>query len=208
MTTPIRIGAPTQRGVVLVSALLLLIVMTILALYMFRSNGVQELIAGNIREKQRAAQTAEAAELYAEMWLSTGINGASYSYCSPFSLVPWPTAPVACGPVNQTLATVLGSPSLVTTVPWQVNGTGGEIGFEYFPGTTTAGAGNGGGNTGDLKVAAAGADSYVQVPRFFIGLLNTNGHQALFRIDAWNYASTTNTVSVVESNYLVTCSAC
>ena len=41
--TPYRPSA--QRGVVLVSAMLLLIVMTILALYMFRSNGVQELIA-------------------------------------------------------------------------------------------------------------------------------------------------------------------
>ena len=31
---------------------------------------------------------------------------------------------------------------------------------------------------------------------------------ALYRIDAWNYAGTKNTPAVVESNYVVICSAC
>jgi type IV pilus assembly protein PilX len=191
-----------QRGVVLVSAMLLLIVMTILALYMFRSNGVQELIAGNIREKQRANQTAEAAELYAEMWLSTTGNVlTNTANCASVGLVAWPSAPSIC---SFPLASVTGA--AVTSVPWQVSGA--EIGFTYFPGATT-GAGTGGTNTGDLSVATAGgANNYYQVPRFYIGLLQSNGHQALYRIDAWNYAGTPNTVSVVESNYLVTCSVC
>ena len=65
-----------QRGVVLVSSLLLLIVVTIIALSMFRSFGIQEKIAGNVREKQRALQAAESAQVYAEVWL-TGNAGPS-----------------------------------------------------------------------------------------------------------------------------------
>ena len=38
---------PEQRGVVLISALLLLIVMTLIAIGMFHGFGIQELIAGN-----------------------------------------------------------------------------------------------------------------------------------------------------------------
>ena len=194
-----RSQPPAQRGVVLVSAMLLLIVMTILALYMFRSNGAQELIAGNIREKQRAIQTAEAAELYAEMWLTTSSNAMTPSVdCSALPLASWPNVPVICSnPLTSVIA-----PALATTLPWAVAGVG-EIGFKYFPGPTTG--------TGDLTVqATGGANTYYQVPRFYIGLVPSsyNGHQALFRIDAWNYAGTQNTASVVESNYVVTCSLC
>ena len=56
---------------VLVSSLLLLIVVTIIALSMFRSFGIQEKIAGNMREKQRALQAAVSAEVYAEVWLQS-----------------------------------------------------------------------------------------------------------------------------------------
>jgi type IV pilus assembly protein PilX len=198
MTVHTRKQPLAQRGVVLVSAMLLLIVMTILALYMFRGNGAQELIAGNIREKQRAIQTAEAAELYAEMWLTTSSNAMTSSVdCSSLPLASWPNVPVIC---SFPLASVITAPT-VTTLPW--TGTGGEIGFTYFPGPLTG--------TLDLTVQTTGGkDTYYQNPRFYIGLVPSsyNGHQALFRIDAWNYAGTQNTASVVESNYVVTCSLC
>ena len=41
---------------------------------MFRSFGLDEKIAGNMREKHRALTAAETAEQYAEWWLSNG-NG-------------------------------------------------------------------------------------------------------------------------------------
>jgi len=59
-----------QRGLVLVSSLLLLLVVTMLALAMFRSMGLAEKISGNVREKQRALHAAVVAEQYAEWWLS------------------------------------------------------------------------------------------------------------------------------------------
>ena len=64
-----------QSGMVLITALLLLIVVTILADGMFRSFGLDEKIAGNMREKHRALNAAETAEQYAEWWLANGGNG-------------------------------------------------------------------------------------------------------------------------------------
>ena len=64
--TPARVA---QRGMVLISSLLLLIIITILALSMFRSLSTQEKIAGNVREKERALHAAVSAQQYAEWWL-------------------------------------------------------------------------------------------------------------------------------------------
>jgi type IV pilus assembly protein PilX len=65
-----RYNRRAQRGMVLIASLLLLVVVTILGLSMFRSFGLEEKIAGNMREKQRALHAAETAQQYAEHWLS------------------------------------------------------------------------------------------------------------------------------------------
>jgi type IV pilus assembly protein PilX len=196
-----------QRGVVLISAILLLIVMTLLALGMFRSFGIQELIAGNVREKQRALQSAEAAEQYAEIWLTAPGNVLSNSVdCSTTTvgLVAYnaTSVPYICmKPVAS-----IDDAANATTVPWKVNGA--EVGFVFFPGAAT-GAGSGGTNTGDMIVSATGIlNSYYQAPRLYIGVVSYSATQALYRIDAWNYAATTTTPAVVESNYVVNCSTC
>ena len=54
-------GRGRQHGIVLIASLLLLLVITILALAMFRSMGLGEKIAGNVREKQRALHAAAVA---------------------------------------------------------------------------------------------------------------------------------------------------
>jgi type IV pilus assembly protein PilX len=194
-----------QRGVVLISAILLLIVMTLLALGMFHSFGIQELIAGNVREKTRALQSAEAAEQYAEMWLTAPGNVLSNSVdCSTTNLVAYSATavPYICmKPLN-----VIDDALNASTVPWTVNNV--EVGFTFFPGANT-GAGTGLTNTGDMIVSTtAGSNSYYQAPRFYIGVVSYSAIQALYRIDAWNYAATTMTPAVVESNYVVTCTAC
>ena len=48
---------------------------------MFRSMGLDEKIAGNMRDKQRALNAAETAEQYAENWLSLG-NGSNGVACT------------------------------------------------------------------------------------------------------------------------------
>ena len=69
-----RSPALGEQGMVLVSSMLLLLIITILAVSMFRSFGTQEKIAGNVREKERALHAAESAEQYAEWWITQGNN--------------------------------------------------------------------------------------------------------------------------------------
>jgi type IV pilus assembly protein PilX len=196
---------PAQRGIVLISALLLLIVMTIIAIGMFHGFGIQELIAGNVREKQRALQSAEGAEEYAEMWMASYGNFLSNSVdCSTVNLVPYSSTsvPYIC---MKPVASIDASGD-AGTVPWMV-GTA-EVGFAFFPGSTASSSGSCT-TCGDVPVSTTGgAGSYYQVPRFYIGLVANTPTQALYRIDAWNYAGTKNTPAVVESNYVVVCSAC
>ena len=110
----------SQRGMVLVSSLLLLIVVTIIALSMFRSFGIQEKIAGNMREKQRALQAAESAQSFAENWLETNSAGTASVPCS---------GPAQCQyrPGTDLLQALTGVPTPavadVTVVPWAVGQT-------------------------------------------------------------------------------------
>src|ERR1700751_1587409 len=102
-----------QRGMALISGLLLLLVATILAMSMFRSYGTQQKIAGNVREKQRALSAAVSAQKYSEDWLSnntppapanctgTGVSAVpTVCKTSPspdFPAVPWILGTAAVG---------------------------------------------------------------------------------------------------------------
>ena len=197
---------PAQRGVVLVSALLLLIVMTILAMFMFRTNGVQELIAGNIREKQRAIQSAEDAEQYAEWWLATiGSNGPT-AICPSLGVVAYSATSsqdsVTACQLADALQTIDDAKN-VTTVPWAVSGA--EIGFTFYPGNPSVNTAT---QQGDMLISTTpSTGTYYQVPRFYITLLTPIAvqNQATYQIDAWNWGGTQNTVAVVEGMYVVKC---
>src|SRR3979411_1430529 len=71
MTSRKQNARSRQRGIVLITSLLLLLILTMLAVSMFRSYGVEERIAGNTRDKQRARSAAISAQQFAETWLST-----------------------------------------------------------------------------------------------------------------------------------------
>ena len=179
-----------QRGMALVSSLLLLIVMTILAIAMFRTFGTQEQIAGNTREKQRAIHTADSAEAYAEWWLSSqgGINATSGVACNSLKSAGPSTTQVCATQLN----TVVPSGD-VSVVPWKVSGT--EVGFTLTP-------------TG-LSTTAGTQDSYFQAPRFYISYVSsfynsqTGVQQASYLINATGWGGTPTSVSVVEASYIV-----
>jgi len=197
----------TQRGVALIAAILLLVVMTLLALSMFHSFGIQELVAGNVREKQRAVQGAEAAEQYAEIWLTYPGNVLSNSVdCSAASVGLVPYSATSVPYICMKPVALIDDALTASTVPWKVGGA--EVGFVFFPGANT-GPGAGATSTGDMIVSTSGIlNSYYQPPRFYIGLVSYTAIQALYRIDAWSYAATQSTPAVVESNYVVTCTTC
>ncbi len=177
-----------QLGMALVSSLLLLVVVTILALSMFRSFGLQEKIAGNVREKQRALHAAESAQQFGEWWLS---NNSS-------------TAPTVCNSLlngnlgqgqicsNRLTLTVPGGN--VTAVPWQSGGT--DIGVTYKQSTA--------GDTMNVTTTAA-KDTYYAVPRFYISDLgvSADGSGEVYQVDAAGYGGNADTVAVGESTVAV-----
>jgi type IV pilus assembly protein PilX len=178
-----------QRGMALISAMLLLVVMTILGIAMFRTFGTQEKIAGNTREKQRAIHTADSAEAYAEWWLTAqgGINATAGSSCNTV-IVAGPSTTQVCS--NQLSTAVPGGD--VSVVPWTNAGT--EVGIDYTPpGLVTT-------HTGD---------SYYRVPRVYISYMSgfynsTTGVQSSsYLIDSAGWGGMPNAVSVVESSYIV-----
>jgi type IV pilus assembly protein PilX len=186
------IGPAGQSGVVLVISLLLLVVITLLALSMFRSVGMQEMIAGSLREKDRALQSAMSAEQYGEWWLMSGNNINNIITCA----APTLNANIGQGHVCTNSLTAIAGITNVTTVPWNA-ASGAEVGTYYTPPNMSA--------TG--STAGAGFNNFWLPPRYYIALLGAapSGEQGnIYQIDAWGYGGDPNTVAVVESTYLVT----
>ena len=175
-----------QRGIVLVSSLLLLVVITIIAISMFRSFGLQERIAGNMREKHRAVQAAESAQQYAEWWLTNANHANNVSVCVAGVL----NANVAAaGQVcSNTLPTVTAN---VATIPWTIGGA--AVGVDYTPPGMV------------VNSAAPAAGSYYGPPRFYISQLGTSAsaNGLVYQIDSYGYGGTSEAVAVVESTYLL-----
>jgi type IV pilus assembly protein PilX len=171
-----------QRGVVLITALLLLIVVTIMALSMFRGYGTQERIAGNTRDKQRALAAAISAQQYAEYQLASGT--APLPGVCPAGILP--NGMQVCLP-NFAL-------------PW-ISG----VTYSVFTSNTINGISNIIRATGTADTAGQSA-SYVQAPIFNIIDLGPNkGTPAgeVYQVDAMGFGGTANTVAVVESTFVV-----
>jgi type IV pilus assembly protein PilX len=184
--------ARAQRGMVLVSSLLLLVVVTIIALSMFRSFGIQERIGGNMREKQRALQAAVSAQQYAENWLSGNATA----------------VPVTCGNLlngnigqgqicSNKLSTVVTD---VTSLPW-TNIGGIAVGVTYLPpgmslSTTTS-----------VSAASLANPTYYATPSFYISDLGPSADPnipgEIYQVDAVAYGGLITTAAVVESTYAV-----
>lgn len=183
----------SARGFVLVSSLLLLVVVTILAVGLFRSFGMDEKIAGNTREKQRALQAAVSAQHYAEWWLANG-NGTAAITCSG-------QVTAAVGQVcSNTLQSIVPNVAIVATSSavsgWAgSSGTGTPIGVTYTPP-----------NMSVTQTAAAG--TYYKQPAFYISYLGIGvspkgGSGNVYQIDAVGYGGGPSTTAVVESTYIV-----
>jgi type IV pilus assembly protein PilX len=179
-----------QRGVVLVTSLLLLLVVTIMALSMFRGFGIQEKVAGNMREKQRALQAAVSAQTYAEQWLIANAGILSPSVCSTVM-----NANAQQGQIcSNQLWVSLPAGVTVTTLPWQIGNN--NVGVTYTP--------------PGMNVAAASAASnnnYSFPPIFYISdggqSFDPNVPGEVYQIDAAGYGGNGNTAAVVESTYAV-----
>jgi type IV pilus assembly protein PilX len=186
----------SQRGMVLISSLLLLIVVTIIALSMFRSFGIQEKIAGNMREKQRALSAAVTAEEFGETWLMNNATSASVQ-C---------VAGVLNGNVGQgqicNTATALKSMvpnGDVTTVPWTIGGA--PVGVTYLPTGMSVSA------TTSYSAASVANPTYYGTPTYYISDMGASADPSIpgevYQIDAYGYGGASGTVAEVESTYVV-----
>jgi type IV pilus assembly protein PilX len=165
-----------ERGMALVSALLLLVVTTILAIAMFRSFGLLERISGNTREKQRALHAAESARTYAEWWLTTskGVNATTGQSCN--ALVT--TAQVCSNAIAN-----------VSTLPW-------NAGVTYaVPGLQT-------GNTGAVGNYYSAPTFYISYLGYSYDPKGTTT-LSTYQIDAAGYGGNASSAAVAESVYNV-----
>lgn len=168
-----------QRGMALITGLLLLLVLTILAVSMFSGFGSEEQIAGNTREKQRAVNSAVSAQQYAEWWL---INGTVPPDSTCAAIVSSDTGQVCSNPLAN-----------FSTLPW-------TIGVTYTPFAQTQTI------TGSTGQASQG--SYYAAPVYYITDMGNATDSAgdsgtLYQIDSYGYGGTSNAVAEVESTYLV-----
>ncbi len=175
-----RWPAERQRGMALITSMLLLAVLTIMALSMFRSYGLQERIAGNTRDKQRAINAAISAQQYAEYWLSSG-NAPNSAQCNGF--------------VNSNIGQVCTNPQIdFTVLPW-------SAGITYTPFTS-----NPINNVLNTLSTTGGQGTYYAAPVYYVTDLGPNaGLPAgeIYQIDAVGYGGGASTVAVVESTYLI-----
>jgi type IV pilus assembly protein PilX len=175
-----------QRGIALIAALLILLVITILGMAMFRGFGLQLRLGSNARDKVRAFTAATTAQNYAEWYLTAnnGANSVATTDCSG-TAVASVTSQMVC---SNAIATTVGSPDT-----W-------AAAFTYTP---------------TNMVTTGGQQwTYSQPPQFYITYIGASGtgpsynsvtgqNNTLFQIDAAGWGSTPQAVAVVESAYKV-----
>jgi type IV pilus assembly protein PilX len=165
----------------LISSLLLLMIITILALSMFRGFGSQEKIAGNLREKDRALHAAESAQQYGEWWLLQGSNTAIGAVACVASV----SANLGGGQIC--LPPAPAGAALTQVFPWPIQ-------VSYQPP-----------NMSVTAVGTNGDPPYFGWPGFYITDVGPAADAAgeAYQIDAYGYGGTAGTVALVESTYEV-----
>jgi len=178
-----------QRGFILVTGLLFLVVMTLVALAMFRSTGMMDRISANARDKQRSFEAAQSALAYGEWWLSAHPPGTTTTACS--TLVSGDTV------ANVHVCSNAIQNDYLTSTAW-------SGGFTYTPpNLTVPGSGNG---TGGMVTAnsTSGDVIYWKLPGFYleyVGVSSKGGN--VYRVTAYGFGGDSNTMSVLRSTYRV-----
>jgi type IV pilus assembly protein PilX len=193
----------THSGIVLVSSLLLLLVVTIMALSIFRSFGLQEKIAGNTREKQRALQAAISTQQYAEQWIinysnaptavNAGIASAAAISCANSVISASTSGGQICSNTLPSLAAVADITHV--PLPW-------TAGVAYVPPNLNV--------YGVSSPNSSSSDLYYKTPGFYITDLGpaASANGEVYQVDAYSFGTSANTVAVVESTFAVTCIVC
>lgn len=179
-----RMSVRRERGYTLIIGLLLLLVLTLFAVGMFRSSGLQERIAAGTRDKQRALEAAQSALQYGEWWLGQPSSSLSSVTCaSPNNGNILANMRVCSAAVNNP-----------TSLPW-------GIGSTYTPPAMTA---SGGGGMAGAS-SPAGDINYAAVPGLYISYVGprSDGLAQLYQVTAYGYGGDATTAAVVQSTYQI-----
>jgi type IV pilus assembly protein PilX len=180
-------AAKSQRGMTLIAALLLLVVITILGVGMLHSFGIQERVAGNTLQKQRGLRAAEAALVHYEQVLTQnmGANANTGITCA--------AGTVTNGTVQVCSNTLATSSTANSTTPLNIGGA--EADMVYTTYTPAA--------------LASSPSAPYQSPRAYISFITGTYNQTTgqstntYIVDAVGWGGTANSIAEVESTYLV-----
>lgn len=198
MNTIHKSGHRKESGFVLIAALLMLVVMTFMAVSMYRSFTAQQNMAANTKEKGRSFQMAMSTLQYAEyQLLLSGLSNVVATSCaaapttpSTFTICPFdPTN--ASGSAMQLVGATQGAPAQITN------------GVKYDPSLD---------DTSIQYSKSGGAGLYYDHPQYFVVYLGTDPRSScqakIYQITALGYGGTSGTVSVVQSTYELTPTVC
>jgi type IV pilus assembly protein PilX len=193
---PGRVQRASERGMALVSAMLLLLIITILALSMFRSFGTLEKIAGNMREKDRALHAAVSVQQYAEWWLTQ--PGGSIAASAPITCAAG--APLNANAGQGQICTNASSFANLGIDPTQLDPT------QQYPWPVSYVQYSPPGMGTPTQVGANANDPpFAWTPGFYIVDLGVAADAVgeAYQVTAFSSGGTTGTVAVVESTYEV-----
>lgn len=179
----------TQRGFILVTGLLFLVVITLVAVAMFRGTGLMDRVSANARDKQRSFEAAQSALQYAEWWLGTTKPGTTSSACSTLAS-------------GDTVSNVHVCSNAIQTDFLSAAWTGG---FTYTP-PNLASLGGGNVSTGGQVTSSTDSDvKYYNLPGFYVTWLNFSSTKGgnVYQVTAYGYGGNTTTMTVLRSTYLV-----
>ena len=181
--------AQGQRGFILVTGLLFLVVMTLLALAMFRSTGLMDRISANARDKQRSFEAAESALQYGEWWLNNNDPGTTTSTCTGLTSGDTVANVHVCSNALQT--------DYLTATDW-------TNAFTYTPPNLAVPAGTVVGTGGQVSSTDSTSDViYSKLPGFYVeyvGVSSTKGGN-VYRLTAYGFGGDSNTKTIIRSTY-------
>ena len=175
------------HGFALITGMLILIMLTLLSVAMLKGTGLQQKIAGNTREKERAFEAAQNALRYGEYWLSSGSHGTGIPCSGPVT--------VTSDMDMRACSSVLAKPGDPDTWTNQMN---------YTPASMKVLAGGGKVTDGNGNVDI----NYTKPPGMYIAYLGLgpNGLQTLYSVTGVGYGGSDGTAAVVQSVFASTAS--
>ena len=172
-----------QNGFVLFVTLVLLLIMTMLALYMFRGFIIDEKLSGNHREKSRSLDAAQAALNDAQAWMSQQGNTYTGNWVTGTSCAGVLAIPTVC-------SAAINPADLVTPIASTPRYNYSALPTTILNPSTTGGAGN-----------------YFSVPSYYIqylGTTGTNPPSAMYQVTTASKGGNDTATTVLQAVYKVT----